>query len=388
MMNPIEPARRPVAERLLPIVSAQPTRALLRRLGAVAAWARLRNGPLRLGAADVVAPLDPQSRALLWYVLTETVSAIAVLGADGLPPAAGLATIGTLAERVRDRVATAAPRPALLPDSAEPPQIFVIEMLTRDLLPFLGRWQARLDAWGQSGRQETKWPLLGLCRADLARTRERLVERGWQLGMALGLAGLERVLPERPMLAPELIAAAALTEADTAAPAPPDPALVQAGWQIYVEASTRLPLPELLSGPGALGAAIAAIDLLADQLRGILKAMPPPPTAAADTIQALAFKLLSEVVQPFLTEWRPRYSRFASSERAEAKWARAAECRYALIATRDRCLPIITAIGRSVGAPTLSEPTALATTSEEEIPLQLPPPKISRSDREEDLSIE
>ena len=112
MTNPIEPVRRPVAERLLPIVSARPTRALMRRLTAVAAWARFSNGPLRLGAADVTAPLDPQSRALLWYVLTETVSAIAVIGADDLPPAAALASIETLAERVRDRVATAAPRPA------------------------------------------------------------------------------------------------------------------------------------------------------------------------------------------------------------------------------------------------------------------------------------
>lgn len=374
MTNPIEPVRRPVAERLLPIVSARPTRALMRRLTAVAAWARLANGPLRLGTADVVGTVDPQSRSLLWYVLTETISAIAVLGADDLPPATGLAAIGTLAKRVRDRVATAVPRTAALSDGAEPPHIFVIEILTRDLLPVVGRWQLRLEEWSQSGRQVDDWPLLGLCRADLARTRERLVERGWQLGIALRLADLERVLPERPTLAPELIAAVALSDADTAVPAAPDPAFMQAGWQIYVEASTRLPLPDLLSGPGALGEAIAALDILADRLREILKTMPPPPNAAADTIQALAFKLLSEALQPFLTEWRPRYRRFAGSERAEAKWGRAEECRTALIATRARCLPITNAIGHNVGAPALPEPGAAVLATEEERPLQLPPP--------------
>ena len=93
MMNPITPVRRPAAERLLPIVSARPTRALMRRLNAVTAWARLSNRPLRLGAADLTAPLDPQSRALLWYVLSETVSAIAVIGGNDLPPAAALASI-------------------------------------------------------------------------------------------------------------------------------------------------------------------------------------------------------------------------------------------------------------------------------------------------------
>ncbi len=203
--------------------------------------------------------------------------------------------------------------------------------------------------------------------------------------MTLGLAGLERLLPERPRVVPELIAAVALSDADTAVPAAPDPGLMQAGWHIYVEASTRLPVPELLTGPGALGEAIAALDILADRLREILKAMPPPPNTAAETIQALALRLLSEALQPFLTEWRPRYRRFAGSERAEAKWVRAAECRAALITTRDRCLPIVMEIGGKVGAPALSAPAAITTTTEE-VPLQLPPPETSRFIREEATS--
>jgi hypothetical protein len=216
--------------------------------------------------------------------------------------------------------------------------------------------------------------LLALCRGDLARTRDRLVERSWQFGMALGLSGLERILPDRPVVAPILIATDELVGAETAAAAPPDPALMQAGWQIYVEAATRLPRPELLAGPGALGEAIAALDTLSDQVRDMLTAMPPPANGGAETIQAQAFKLLSEVLQPFLTEWRPRHRRFTASERAEAKWGRAAECRYALIATRAHCLPIITAIGDKVGAPAFPEPGTAVLATVEEIQLQLPPP--------------
>lgn len=380
MINPITPVRRPVAERLLPIVSARPTRALMRRLNAVTAWARFSNGPLRVGAADVTVLLDPQSRALLWYVLSETVSAIAVIGANDLPTAAALASIETLADGVRERLATAAPRPGPLTDGAEPPHIFVMEILTRDLLPFLGRWQSRVDAWRQSGRQAGDWPLLALCRGDLARTRDRLVERSWQLGMALGISGLERILPDRPVLAPVLIATDELVGAETAAAAPLDPALMQAGWQVYVEAATRLPRPELLAGPGALGEAIAALDTLADQVRDMLRAMPPPANAGAETIQAQAFKLLSEVLQPFLTEWRPRHRRFVAAERAETKWRRAEECRAALIATRNRCLPIIKTIGGEIGAPALPEAVIDPTSTEVVMSLQLPPPEIANTE--------
>ena len=192
--------------------------------------------------------------------------------------------------------------------------------------------------------------------------------------MALGLSGLERILPERPVVAPVLIATDELVGAETAAAAPLDPALMQAGWQVYVEAATRLPRPELLAGPGALGEAISALDTLADQVRDMLRAMPPPANAGAETIQAQAFKLLSEVLQPFLTEWRPRHRRFVAAERAEAKWRRAEECRAALIATRNRCLPIIKTIGREIGAPALPESVTALTSTEDVIPLQLPPP--------------
>ena len=63
------------------MAASRPARALARGLGSLRAWARLTSGSLGLGAADVAPALDPQSRALLWHVLTGTISAIAVLTA-------------------------------------------------------------------------------------------------------------------------------------------------------------------------------------------------------------------------------------------------------------------------------------------------------------------
>jgi hypothetical protein len=330
---------------------------------------------LRLGEADAVAPLDPHSRTLLWQVLTETISTIGVLAAADLPPLTGLAALAALADRLRDCVSIGAPQPASPIDGGEPPQIFMLEILIHDLQPCLGRWQPRLAAWNDAGRRACDWPLLGLCRADLARTRERLIERGWQLGLALGLSGLRRVLPERPASVPTLIALDELTGAEAAANPPPDSPSIAAGWHIYVEAAARLPMQDLPSAPGALGEAIASLDTLSDEIRQALKAAPPAsPNCAAETIQALALGLLTEGIQPFLAEWRPRYQRFLATDRGEAKWRRADECRAALIATRQRCLPTIEAIGHKIGAPPLPRSVASVAAAGDEPWLQLPPP--------------
>ncbi len=172
-----------------------------------------------------------------------------------------------------------------------------------------------------------------------------------------------------------LIAADELAGAEAGADAPPDPASAQAGWRIYLEAAARLPRPAPASGPGMLGETIAALDALAGEIRAELKAMPPPaPNGAADTVQRLAFALLSEHLQPFLTKWRPRYRKFAASQRPEAKWRRAEECRAALTETRENCLPTIRALGRKIGAPPLADFADPAAAVEAEVPLQLPAP--------------
>jgi hypothetical protein len=382
MTNPIEPARKPVSERRPAVFAADSAAAgigaLMRGIAPIMAWARLTKGSLRFGGPDAAVVLDPQSRGLLWHILIETISAIGVLGAADGPLEEALDALRALSDRARAELAASPPRAAALP-GAEPPQIFVLEILSHDLQPCLGRWQPRLEAWQATGRRDADWPLRDRCRTDLERTRERLVERAWQLGMGLGLPGLERLLPERPAVVPVLTLAEELAAAEAAAAAPPDAAALEAGWQIYVEAATRIPAHDLPAGPGVVGEAIAALDMLADEIRAGLKAMPPPaPDGGADTIQALALRLLNEGVEPFLAEWRPRWRRFAASGRPEAKWRRAEACRAALAGTCRGCLPTIHALGRKVGAPPLPAPKDASAPAEGQAPLQLPAPPATR----------
>lgn len=370
MTNPIGPGGWLVPRRLLPLAATRPARALARGAASLAVWARLRNGPLRLDGADVASSLDRQSRALLWRILSDAIGTIGTLAAADAPIERGLAALAGLADRIRADAATSAP-PL---EGAESAHLYVLEILIHDLQPCLDRWQPRCAAWRDTGRPTAEWSLGPLCRADLARTRERLVERGWQLGMGLGLPNLDRLLPPRPAMAPALAAAAELAVAEAAAVAPPDQASLQAGWRIYIEGASRLPAADHPSGPGALAAAMAALEALAAEIGAGLKSMPPPrPNGAPDTIAGLAFSLLTDTLQPFLAEWQPRYRKFAATGRPDAKWRRLAECRSALAASREDCVAKIRTLGHEIGAPSMPRPT-VAPAEEDEIALQLPPP--------------
>ncbi len=143
MTTPIEPGRRPATHRFLPAIATRPARALALGLASVAAWARLTNGSLRVGGDDAEVSLDPASRGLLWHLLVETISAIGVLAMTDGPVEDALAVLCALADGVRRALAATPPRAAALP-GAEAPQLFVLEILSHDLQPCLGRWQPRL----------------------------------------------------------------------------------------------------------------------------------------------------------------------------------------------------------------------------------------------------
>lgn len=374
MTNPTDPGPRSV-RRHLPVLATQPGRFLARRLASVAVWARLTNGSLRLGEPDAEMVLDAPSRSLLWRVLTATVSTIGTLAPPDVAPRAALSALTALAERMQEQIAANPPRPPRLPGRADPPQVFVLAMLVADVQPCLGRWLHRLEMWCEAGQPVTDWPLLGLCRDDLACTRERLVERAWQLAMALDLAGLDPLLPARPAAVPSLIAEDQLAAVEAAVSPMPDRSSLQAGWHIYIEALARIPRQAAPAGAGALGEAIASLDALAGEIRGELKAMPPPARDGADdTIQRLGLNLLGEQLLPFLAEWQPRFTRFAASGRPESKWRRAEECRAELAMTRARCLATIGELARRIGAPPPPGLAAGAAADEAEVRLQLPPP--------------
>ena len=333
------------------------------RTAPTALWARVAGLAARLAPGMGEAALDRAGRERLWRIFTELTRTVSALAAADAPLAEGLRSLRSLSGRVSEEL-RASPPPTAAPTGVVPAQLHLLALLSQDLEPFLARWRARLEASQQGGRPEADRPLREICRGDLERTRLRLVERSWRLGDALGLPGLETLLPQRPAAAPALTPAEDLAAAEAAAAAAPDAGALRAGWEIYVEVASRLPPPGLAPGGGRLGEAIGSLQTLAGEVRAALKAMAPSRSGRwDDAIETHALRLLNEGLTPFLAEWGPRYQMLEAAGRSETKWGRAEACRAALAATRERVLPIIRALGRKVGAPPLLES-----------PLRLPPP--------------
>jgi hypothetical protein len=267
-----------------------------------------------------------------------------------------LKSMYSLFERARLDLSTSPPR-GVAPNGAIPAHAYVLGILNDDLRPCLTRWHIRLEAWKRTGLPESEWPLRGICRSDLEITRQRVVERAWQLGAVLGIPNLDQLLPPRlpqPQHAPAISPPEALAHAEATAGAPRDAESLKAGWLIYIEAATRISTQELPSGVGLLGEAIASLYVLFGEIRTALKAIPPARSGGAhDSVEGLAFSLLNEALRPFLAEWHPRYEAFKALGRPEDEWEQADACRSALAATRQRCLPISRKLGEQLHAPPL-----------------------------------
>jgi hypothetical protein len=320
------------------------------------ARARLSKVTVRLGGVDTEITLDPDSRRQLWRFFIEMTSRVAT---RELPPGDGLleealTSMYSLFERARADLSAGPPRDTA-PDGSLPPHVYVLDILNEDLRPCLARWHVRIEMWKRTGLPESEWPLRDACRADVERTRERVVERAWQLGTALGIPDLGLLLPARPVAVTTIMPPEDVTAAEAAAGVPRDSETLKAGWRIYVEAATRIATQELPAGAGLLGEAIASLYTLTGEIRAALKAIPASSSGRPDEIEGLALGLLNEAVRPFLAEWHPRYEAFKSRGRPEAEWEHGEACRAALAATRQRCLPLVRALGRKVGAPPLTE---------------------------------
>lgn len=290
--------------------------------------ARISKITLRLGGADVDVTLDPDSRQQLWRFFIEMTSRVAT---RALPPGEGLleealTSLYLLFDRARVDLSAQPPRETV-PTGTAPPHVYVLDILNEDLRPCLARWHVRLEAWNRTSLPESEWPLRDACRTDLERTRERVVERAWQLGTALEIPNLARLLPVRPPATPTILTPDELATAERAAGTPSDAESLKAGWQIYVEAATRIATQELPAGAGRLGEAIASLYALFGEIRAAMKAMPPARSRGCrDSIEGLALILLNEGLRPFLAEWHPLYEAFKVSGRPEADWDQAEAC--------------------------------------------------------------
>jgi hypothetical protein len=171
-------------------------------------------------------------------------------------------------------------------------------------------------------------------------------------------ADLGQLLPPKPDASaagpPEIATVGEVKETEDEAGVVRDAESLKAGWLIYVEAATRIATQELPAAAGLLGEAIASLYALFGEVRTALRTMPPARSGGrADSIEGLALKLLNEGLRPFLAEWHPRYEAFKALKKPEAEWEEAQACRAELAATRQRCLPLVCAIGKQLHAPPL-----------------------------------
>jgi hypothetical protein len=315
--------------------------------------ARLSKVTLQLGGSGIDVTLDPDSAEELWRFFIQMVSRIAtrpLAPGDGLIEEA-LTSLYTLFDRARADLGARPPRGALLSGTVAP-HIYVLDVLNEDLRPCTARWHGRFEIWKRTGRPESEWPLAQACRDDIEVTRQRTVERAWQLGESLGIAGLDRLLPPRPAAIPNFTAAAELQKLEADAGRPEGQDALKAGWRIYVETTTRIATQELPAGAGLLGEAIASLYTLTGKIRDELASLPPSSALAAPVgIAALGIRLINEGLRPFLAEWHPRYDAFKILGQPEASWDEADECRVALADARQRCLAIVAVLAQRIGVP-------------------------------------
>jgi hypothetical protein len=315
------------------------------------ARARIANVtlPLPTGGTIQVA-LDPDAKRQLWRLFVEMASRVAtrpLAPNEGLISAA-LGSLYTLFERARADLGTVPADPGVAGD-AVPPQVYVLRILNDDLRPCLARWHPYIEAWKTTGLAETAWPLAELCRGDIEATRQRVTERVWQLGDALGVTGLDRILPARPAAVADLASAAALAALE-AGLAPP--VVLKTGWRIYVEVATRIATQPLPAGAGLLSEALDSLYALYGLIRTELKDMPPLRTSdPPHCVQHLAFELLNVTLRPFLAKWHPALAQFVKTGGSEENWDQADACRGELEVVRQACVAWLSRLAALIGAP-------------------------------------
>ena len=305
--------------------------------------------------------LTPAERNFLWRFFVELSTRVSThsLGAQEGILREALKSLYDLYSVARSELSSAPPAALPLTDIAA--RAYVIQILNKYLRPFLSRWHPLLSAWEKTNLKETAWPLAQLCREDLATTRDRILWLTWDLGAALNVQGLAKILPPKPDRLGEL-----LPEAKVGAQAPNlsllDNKHIKAGWRIFVECASRIATQQLETGTGVLREALNSLYKLFGTVRDELKTVGPiPPMLAADeTVESISFRLLNRHLRPFLAKWHPALMAWEKQhhiegEGSEAEWRDAANCRAELEELRSAMLKDVRLLGALIGIQHLDE---------------------------------
>jgi hypothetical protein len=119
------------------------------------------------------------------------------------------------------------------------------------------------------------------------------------------------------------------------------------GWNIFVEASTRI-ATQRLGEEGSIREALTSLYGLFTTVRTELKRMspsPPPSTVGVYTVESYALRMLNDGLRPMLARWHPRLQQWEQTRRPEGEWPLAAWCRKDLEVTRTRVSAYVHGLG-------------------------------------------
>jgi hypothetical protein len=304
--------------------------------------------------------MTPAERSFLWRFFVELATRVSTqsLGAQEGVLREALKSLHDLYSVARSELA--GEPPATLPFTDISARAYVIDILNKQLRPFLSRWHPLLSAWEKTNLPEAAWPLAPLCRDDLATTRDRILWLTWDLGVALNVQGLDTILPPKPGTLGEL-----LPEAEVDARRPNlsllDQERMKMGWRIFVECTSRISTQPLATGTGLLREALESLYKLFETVRDELKNVSPPrPLAAAgETVESVSFRLLNRHLRPFLAEWHPALLAWEDQRQAEkkseAEWPDAAKCRAELQQLSSALREDVRLLGALIGVQHLDE---------------------------------
>jgi hypothetical protein len=246
--------------------------------------------------------------------------------------------------------------PAALPFTDISARAYVIDILNRELRPFLSRWHPLLSAWEKTNLPEAAWPLGPLCRDDLATTRDRILWVTWDLGAALNVQGLANILPQRPNVLGALVPAAEVLARDPKLPLL-DPDRIKVGWRIFVENASRISTQPLAAGV-TRGVGFA---LQGDHPRRAQDCRPDPSAGCRRCDDRVDFVSCAHVhLRPFLADWHPKLQAWENQQAPDAKkpeteWPDADKCRAAIEQLRIAICNDLRLLGGLIGVQRLDE---------------------------------
>jgi hypothetical protein len=119
------------------------------------------------------------------------------------------------------------------------------------------------------------------------------------------------------------------------------------GWNIFVEASTRI-ATQRLREEGFIREALTSLYGLFTTVRTELKRMspsPPPSKAGVYTVESYALRMLNDGLRPMLARWHPRLHQWEQTGKPESVWPLASLCRNDLEVTRMKVSAYVHGLG-------------------------------------------